>query len=67
MITIDVIDELETKTEKTKAPKRRLNKIIWWGIWKINNHTSHAEQQAMIDLSNLAKLDEININKWRIR
>lgn len=67
MITIDVIDELETKTEKTKTPKRRLNEIIWWGMWKINNHSSHCEPQAMIDLSNLAKLDEININKWRIR
>lgn len=67
MITIDVIDELVTKTETTKTPKRRLNEIIWWGIWKNNNHSSHTEPQAIIDLLNLAKLDEITINKWRIR
>ncbi len=67
MITIDVIDELETKTERPMNPKTRMIDKIWWGIWNHNNQLAQSRQQKMIDLAQIMRLDESNIGKWRVR
>ncbi|MBN1535870.1 MAG: hypothetical protein JW908_03980 [Anaerolineales bacterium] len=66
MITIDVTDELETKTENDKIPKRRLCDIIWWGFWKNGHNTSHPKAEELIFLGQITLQGEIHNGKWRV-
>jgi hypothetical protein len=66
MITIDVTDEMEIKTEKNKTPKSRLSDIIWWGIWKNGKGTINPKPQDLTYLGQITTQVEINNGKWRI-
>ncbi len=67
MITIDVTDELEIKTEKNMTPKRRLSDLIWWGIWKNNNGNHHSNPQELTYLGQITTQIEINNGKWSVK
>jgi hypothetical protein len=66
MITIDITDELEIKTEKNKTLKRRLSDIIWWGIWKNGNGKTNPKPDEITYLGQITTQIEINNGKWRV-